>query len=113
MKKWAAYVAGNEKIFFPALVSLISLQEHSPGQFDCFIAFNGEHKSDKMDALLAQYGIIFIDTSNLKFSEMAMQLPSMGNGRWPAEIHINWLLPEHFHNLGYAYSLTHILQVSR
>lgn len=104
-KKWAAYIAGDENIFFPALVSLVSLEEYNPGTFDRFIIFNGECKTDEMDALLAQYNITFIDTKSITLGNISDPLPSMRDGRWPAEIHMNWALPEHLHNLGYTYSL--------
>lgn len=102
---WAAFVAGDANIFFPALVSLVSLGEHNPGVFDRFMVFDGEEKTPEMDRLLTRYGITFISSTDVHQSDLALSLPRMVQERWPSEVFLNWVLPEHFASIGYAYSL--------
>lgn len=64
-RKWAVFVAGDEHIFFPALVSLASLEQCDPGTFDRFMVFNGERKTARMDELLAHCGITFLDARHV------------------------------------------------
>ncbi len=104
-RKWAAFVAGDEHIFFPALIALASLEEFNPGAFDRFMVFNGERKTARMDELLARYGITFLDARHVSNGERVMSLPVMNQGRWPAEISLNWALPEHLHEAGYSYAI--------
>lgn len=104
-KKWAAYIAGDENIFFPALVSMVSLEEKNPGVFDRFIIFDGKKKTEKMSRILNKYDITHIDVKEIRYGELATSLPPMREGMWPSEVFMNWTLPEYFGDLGYAYSL--------
>ena len=104
-RRWAAFIAGDENIFFPALVALVSLEESNPGVFDRYISFDGSRKTSRMDELLARYNVKFIDIHEVNHSERALALAQMHQGQWPVEISMNWALPEHLHLLGYANSI--------
>ena len=69
------------------------------------MVFNGDDKTPEMDRLLARYGITFISSVDVHQADLALSLPRMVQGRWPSEVFLNWVLPEHFERLGYAYSL--------
>lgn len=102
---WSAFVAGDGNIFFPALVSLVSLEEHNPDTFDRFMVFDATDLTPEMARLLDRYGIDFIDSKSVASSEEALALPTMHEGDWPVGVFLNWTLPEHLHGLGYRYSL--------
>jgi len=103
--KPALFVAGDERIFFPALVALDSIKANNPDQFDCFICFDGSKLTSEMTAALEYHQIQFIDSKLLGVDEKISQLPKMNEGRWPIEILLNWALPEYFYAKGYKHSI--------
>lgn len=103
--KPAIFVAGDERIFFPALVALDSIATHHPGVFDSFICFDGRKLTADMAAALEYHNINFIDAEDLKVSDKIASLPKMKEGRWPIEILFNWALPEYLISRGYDYSI--------
>lgn len=103
--KSAIFVAGDENIFFPALVALDSMVAHNPGKFDPYICFNKENLTDVMSQALEHHNIGFVDSKQLKAYEAIGSLKEMKEGRWPIEIFMNWALPEYFLTLGYKNSI--------
>ncbi|WP_313740178.1 glycosyltransferase [Pseudomonas sp.] len=103
--KPAIFVAGDERIFFPALVALDSIANQHPGVFDSFICFDGSKLTEDMTAALEHHKINFIDAQDLKVSDKIASLPKMKEGRWPIEILLNWALPEYLISRGYNYSI--------
>ncbi len=101
----ALFVAGDERIFFPALVALDSIKSNNPGAFDSYICFDGEKLTDEMRSALEHHQINFIDSKLLSVNEKIANLPKMNEGRWPIEILLNWALPEYLYDKGYEYSI--------
>lgn len=100
----AVYIAGDERIMFPALVCIASIQEHNPGAFDFFI-YTWMAKAD--EGLLNQAraaGVKLFDLSVFESYRVPDMFVSLG-GRWPIEIFYNWLAPHHLHELGYEFSI--------
>lgn len=101
----AIFVAGDERIFFPALVALESMTTKNPGVFDPYICFDESKLTDVMRQALDYHGIRFIDSKSLSAYEIVGDLEEMKEGRWPVEIFLNWALPEYFADKGYKYSI--------
>ncbi len=103
--KTAIFVAGDERIFFPALVALDSIATQNPDAFDSFMCFDARKLTDEMSAALDHHKITFIDAANLNVTTRISALPKMKEGRWPIEILLNWALPEYLLTLGYKLSI--------
>lgn len=103
--KIALFVAGDENIFFPALVALNSIEDHNPDVFDLYLCFDKAKLTLHMSKTLDRYKINFIDSALLAIDCHLNSLPLMKEGRWPKEIFLNWALPEYFHGLGYRHSI--------
>ncbi|MBX7134412.1 MAG: hypothetical protein K1X67_17205 [Fimbriimonadaceae bacterium] len=86
-------------------MSLVSLEEHNPGIFDRFMVFKGEKLTYDMRRLLVRYDIAFLDADALPKGGVAISLPPMQQKQWPADVFLNWVLPEYLERLGYRYSL--------
>jgi len=100
-----AYIAGDHRIFFPALVALTSIEEHNPGRFDKFVCFNACDLTDDMARRLKQHGIRFIDAASVSGYATVMTMSRMQEGKWPVEVFLNWALPAHLLSIGYLYSV--------
>lgn len=101
----AIFVAGDENIFFPALVALDSIIKLNPNQFDPYICFDADKLTDEMVKALDHHKITFLDSKKLgAFSELR-KIKRMREGRWPVEVLLNWALPEYFATQGYNYSI--------
>lgn len=100
-----AYAAGDHRIVFPAVVALKSIEEHNPGRFHKVITFDGSGLTDEHSELMQRYGIEFIDARTVPYFNRVKSLPLMNEGRWPAEVFLNWAMPEHLATLGHRYSV--------
>ncbi|GAA1808158.1 glycosyltransferase [Nesterenkonia flava] len=100
-----AYAAGDHRIVFPAVVALTSIEKHNPGNFHKLIAFDGSHLTDEHSALMSRYDIEFIDARTVPDFNRVKSMPLMQEGRWPAEVFLNWAMPEHLATLGHRYSV--------
>lgn len=100
-----AYAAGDHRIVFPAVVALKSIEEHNPGVFHKIITFDGSQLTDEHSALMNRYNIEFIDARTVPDFNRVKSLPLMKEGRWPAEVFLNWAMPEHLATLGHRYSV--------
>lgn len=103
--KLAIFVAGDERIFFPALVALDSIATQNPGAFDAFMCFDASKLTGEMSEALDHHKITFIDAADLNVMNQISTLPKMKEGRWPIEILLNWALPEYLLGLGYKQSI--------
>lgn len=104
MKRSAVFVAGDENIYFPALVTLLSVREHNPEQFDLFMCFSGDKLTPYMKSKLKEKNINFVDTRILDEYGIKDKFPSMLEGHWPVDIFYNYVLPIYLGELGYEYS---------
>lgn len=100
-----AYAAGDHRIVFPAVVALKSIEDHNPGAFHKIITFDGSRLTTEHTALMERYGIEFIDARTVPHFNRVKAMPLMEEGRWPAEVFLNWAMPEHLATLGYRYSV--------
>lgn len=100
-----AYAAGDYRIVFPAVVALKSVEDYNPGQYKKVISFDGSQLTDEHQKLMDRYGIQFVDAREVPDFNRVKDMPLMKEGRWPAEVFLNWALPEHLASLGYRYSL--------
>jgi len=100
----AVFIAGDKNIFFPAVVAMRSVQVHNPGRFDYFLSFDEADFTDRMREITDRYDINFLNSRGIDRANRAFDLDKM-EGFWPVEINLNWLLPEHLHGFGYAYSI--------
>ncbi|MEC4023475.1 glycosyltransferase [Pseudomonas fulva] len=105
LKKPAIFVAGDERIFFPALVALDSIQDKNPDTFDAFMCFDASKLTSDMIEALKHHKITFIDAKTLEVDDRIATLPQMAEGRWPIEILLNWALPEYLLTMGYEQSI--------
>lgn len=101
----AVFVAGDHRIFFPALVALTSIEHHNPGKFDLYMCFSGKDLTAPMAETLRRYSVSFIPMEEIEGFEDAVSLPVMDEGAWPVEVFINWALPEYLGSRGYEYSI--------
>lgn len=102
--KRAVFIAGDENIYFPALVALESIREHNPEIFDFYICFNGDKISPYMKKTLKKRCINFIDSKDLSAYGIEKTFLSMNEGHWPVDVFYNYALPIHLGNMGYEYS---------
>lgn len=100
-----AYAAGDHRIVFPAAVALQSLEDHNPGQYHRIICFDGSDLTEEHRRIMDHHGIEFLDARTVPDFTRVKEMPLMQEGRWPAEVFLNWALPEHLATLGWRYSL--------
>lgn len=100
-----AYAAGDHRIVFPAVVALQSLEDHNPGEYHRIICFDGADLTAEHRDTMDRHGIEFLDARTVPDFNRVKQMPLMQEGRWPAEVFLNWALPEHLATLGWRYSL--------
>lgn len=100
-----AYAAGDHRIVFPAAVALQSLEDHNPGQYHRIICFDGSQLTEEHREIMDRHGIEFLDARTVPDFNRVKEMPLMKEGRWPAEVFLNWALPEHLATLGWRYSL--------
>ena len=102
MEKIAVFAAGNENIFFPALVTLTSIKENNQNNnFDYFMCFSGATK-DKL-GILDKYKIKYIDTKNVDL--MDCKTSDDRDIVHPIEVLVNYYVPNVLYELGYDYSI--------
>lgn len=104
MKKRAIFIAGDENIYFPALVTLESIKEHNNSIFDVFMCFDGGKLTPYMQEILSKLSIKFIDSRNLKEFGIEEKFSAMVENHWPVDIFYNYVLPIYLGQLGYKYS---------
>ena len=104
MKKQAVFIAGDENIYFPALVALESINEHNEGIFDMFMCFDGSKLTPSMQQTLNKYSINFVDTKELSKFGIEEKFSTMIENHWPIDIFYNYALPIYLGELGYIYS---------
>ncbi|MBI0028369.1 hypothetical protein H3S88_10470 [Gilliamella sp. B14448G11] len=104
MKKQAVFIAGDENIYFPALVALESINEHNEGIFDLFMCFDGSKLTPSMQQTLNKYSINFVDTKELSKFGIEEKFSTMIENHWPIDIFYNYALPIYLGELGYTYS---------
>lgn len=104
MKKQAIFIAGDENIYFPALVTLESIKKYNNDFFDMFMCFDGSKLTSYMQNILNKYSIKFIDSRELKKFDIEKNFSTMIEKHWPIDIFYNYVLPIYLGELGYVYS---------
>ncbi|MCX8738877.1 hypothetical protein J3U56_06030 [Gilliamella sp. B2824] len=104
MKKQAIFIAGDENIYFPALVTLESIKEYNNNIFDMFMCFDGSKLTPYMQKILNKHSIKFIDSRELKKFGVEEKFSVMAENHWPIDIFYNYVLPVYLNELGYEYS---------
>ncbi|WP_157983941.1 hypothetical protein [Nesterenkonia muleiensis] len=104
-KRIAAYVAGDNRIFFPALVALKELENHNPERFDKFIVFDGSLAIGYEADLMEKAGIKFLDARDVSSYDLIAKSSAMIDRDWPLEVMLNWAVPEYLGSMGYGHSL--------
>jgi len=104
MEKVALFIAGDERIYFPALVAIESIKKHNPGSFDFFLCFNKEKLSASMQDTLSSLKINFIDTKELDKHSILDDFTKMHENIWPIDVFYNYALPIYLKDKGYKYS---------
>ncbi|WP_448118308.1 glycosyltransferase [Pseudomonas serbica] len=105
MDKIALFIAGDERIYFPALVTLLSIKKHNPNKFDYFLCFDAKKLSEDMIETLREHEIQFIDNQDLQHFEIEKNFTLMSEGKWPIEVFYNYALPIYLGEKGYSYSI--------
>jgi lipopolysaccharide biosynthesis glycosyltransferase len=105
MDKVALFIAGDERIYFPALVTMLSIKAHNPDVFDYFICFDGCKLTHEMASVFQANEISFIDKSKLKKFGVEEKFKPMSEGNWPIEVFYNYVLPIYLRDAGYKYSV--------
>lgn len=102
----AVYVAGDENIFFPAIVALQSIRRHNANlPFDYYLSFSRERLTNSMRSALHARGIAFVAREEYEGLADTSDLRTMSEGKWPTEIFDNWVAPHYFAKVGYRYAL--------
>lgn len=104
LKKSAIFIAGDENIYFPALVAIESIREHNPDVFDYFMCFSGDKLTPYMERTLRGKDIHFMDIRELGRYGINEKFSAMSEGHWPVEVFYNYVIPMHLGELGYDYS---------
>ena len=105
MEKIALFIAGDERIYFPALVTILSIKNHNRRKFDYFLCFDEQNLTHSMSEELMGYEIHFIHNKTFQEYEIEQTFRSMSEGRWPVKIFYNYVLPIYLEKLGYKYSI--------
>ena len=102
----AVFIAGDERIFFPALITLQSIQRHNGHlPLDYYICFSRLALTDGMRKALHDRGIEFVAREDFADIADTTSLENMAEGKWPREIFDNWVAPHYFAKVGYRYAL--------
>lgn len=102
----AVYVAGDENIFFPAVVAIHSIKSFNKHiELDFFICFDGARLTEKMASIMKLYEISFLDIRKFSSYGIEENFLKMREGKWPVEIFYNYVLPDYFCDLGYELSI--------
>ncbi|WP_112197060.1 glycosyltransferase [Rahnella sp. NRRL B-41462] len=104
MKNIALFIAGDENIYFPALVTIESIKKNNPNVFDFFICFDADKLSAYMTKTLKKHNINFIDSKSLSNYGIKEQFQQMKENIWPVEVFYNYALPLYLRDKGYKYS---------
>ena len=104
MNKVALFIAGDENIFFPAIVAMESIKKNNPGVFDYFICFDGSKLDSNMSAIIDASKINFVDSKVLSGYVNLDDFKSMSEGIWPVEVFLNYAMPVYLKKIGYKYS---------
>lgn len=102
-----AYVAGDENILLPAVVTLASLRKFNP-EVDTylFIEFEQTSINEEVAKLLSSNKITLVDIKELKEKNINFNIDSFNRfGRWPIHVFYNYLVPNYLHELGYKYAI--------
>lgn len=105
MDKIALFIAGDERIYFPALVTMLSIKENNPDSFDYFLCFDRSKLSDSMFETLQDNGINFVDNKEFSRFQIEKTFRPMTEGSWPVEVFYNYVLPIYLGEKGYKYSI--------
>lgn len=105
MEKIALFIAGDERIYFPAIVTILSIKKHNPDDFDFFLCFDERKLSEDMRETLNKNQINFIDNQKLNNYEIEKTFKPMTEGAWPVEVFYNYVLPIHLGEMGYKFSI--------
>lgn len=101
----AIFIAGDENIYFPALVAIESIRAHNRGVFDYFICFDREKLTPYMEMVLNSKSINFINTKDLDSEfNISKRFKEMSEGHWPVDVFYNYVIPICLGNMGYSYS---------
>lgn len=102
----AVYVAGDSKVYFPALVAMESIQRMNPHlPLDFYISFDEEDLTAEHVEMFSRYRIDFVPTRKLKEFGSVDELPMMKEEQWPQHVFYNWLMPDFLYSVGYRYAL--------
>jgi len=104
MEKVALFIAGDENIYFPALVAIESIKKYNPGSFDFFLCFDKEKLSLSMEKTLSSLNVKFIDTKELDKYSILENFTKMHESIWPVDVFYNYALPIYLKEKGYKYS---------
>lgn len=102
-----AYVAGDENILLPAVVTLASVRKFNP-EVDTylFIEFEQTSINEEVAKLLSSNKITLVDIKELKEKNINFNIDSFNRfGRWPIHVFYNYLVPNYLHELGYKYAI--------
>jgi hypothetical protein len=101
----AVFVAGDKKIFFPAIVLFESLKEKNSSGFDLFLCFDQDDLTSQMSEALEKRGINFIDAKSVEGYDASLRAGQCLGGRFPPEVCLSWCLPQHLLKSGYRLSM--------
>lgn len=100
----AVYIAGDSKIFFPAIVAFESIQKnnrHLP--LDYYLFFEQEGLTEEMKAEIFRLGIRFVSSNELTAHGDTSDLAPMTESRWPEHVFHNWIAPVYLAEHGYTH----------
>lgn len=103
-QKIALFIAGDENIFFPAIVAIESIKKNNPEIFDYFLSFDLSKLDSDMSSMLDASQINFVDSKVLSKYLNLDEFKSMKEGIWPIEVFLNYAMPSYLHESGYKYS---------
>lgn len=99
--KLCYYIAGDENILIPALVTLASVNRFN--KVDSYIFTDNPNVSDELLKIIEKYEIKLINNEIL--SQFFINFEFSVFGRWPKHVWLNYIIPEYLKKLNYDYAI--------
>ena len=97
----AAYVAGDENIVYPGIMTLVSVKEQN--DLDLFLFTEMSKLTQHQISLIQEYNIAAVDVSELRTKANLDGFD--GFHRWPVHVFYNYVAPIYLQERNYAYAI--------
>ena len=101
--KIAAYIAGDENIIYPGIITLTSVKEHNGSNLDLFLFTEVSKLTQHQFDLIQKFSINVVDVSEL--DKRANIGKFSGFRRWPVHVFYNYVVPIYLCEQKYDYAI--------